>query len=150
MTTTAPASTKGNPARASSPGTAPDLPTDTSIALVSGALSRPAEVRELPSGDSLVVIELTTRGEAGPAESIPVVWPDPPAWAGGLEEGARVVVLGRVRRRFFRAGGTTASRTELVAERIVLERQRARVRTVAELAQRRVGELTDGPAPDSR
>jgi single-strand DNA-binding protein len=37
------------------------------------------------------------------------------------------VVTGRVRRRFFRSGGATASRTEVVAERVIPARQVVRV-----------------------
>ena len=46
-------------------------------------------------------------------------------------------MLGRTRRRFFRAGPDTASRTEIVAERVVPLRQRARCATaLADAAQR--------------
>ena len=44
------------------------------------------------------------------------------------EVGAEVVVTGHVRRRFFRAGGGTQSRTEVVADAVVPARSRARVR----------------------
>ena len=54
-----------------------------------------------------------------------MVWPTAPAWADASPR-RRVVVVGRVRRRFFRAGGATASRTEVVADRVVPARQRAR------------------------
>jgi len=124
-------------------------PYDTSITLVSGALSRAAERRDLKSGDSIVNLELTSRCGPGPAESVPVVWPDAPAWADALAAGDRVVVVGRVRRRFFRAGGTTASRTEVLAERVVPERKRARVRAAVQLAQRRL-EASDEAAPSER
>jgi single-strand DNA-binding protein len=117
---------------------------DTSITLVTGALSRAAERRDLTSGDSIVNLELTSRCGPGPAESVPIVWPDAPAWADALAAGDRVVVVGRVRRRFFRAGGATASRTEVVAERVVPEGRRARVRAAFELAQRRI-ERSDDP-----
>jgi hypothetical protein len=125
----------------------PATPPDISVALVSGALSRPAERRELPSGDSLVVLELTSRGGSGPAESVPVVWPAAPSWADALTTGDRVVVVGRVRRRFFQARGTTASRTEVVAERVVPEQKRARVRSATELVRRRLDALGGGEAP---
>ena len=105
---------------------------DVSVTLVAGTLSRPAELRELPSGDTLVTLELTTRRDDGAAESMPVVWVSPPDWATRLDAGERVVVSGRVRRRFYRAGGATASRTELVADRVVPDRQRRRVTTLVE------------------
>jgi single-strand DNA-binding protein len=117
---------------------------DTSITVVSGSLSRAAERRDLKSGDTVVNLELTSRCGPGLAESVPVVWPDAPVWADALATGDRVVVVGRVRRRFFRAGGTTASRTEVLAERVVPESKRARVRAAVELAQRRL-ERSDDP-----
>ena len=85
-----------------------------------GAQPRPG-ARELPSGDSLVAYDVTVRpeasaGEAATAESVPVAWFDPPAAATAMAAGDDVVVVGRVRRRFFRAGGATASRTEVVAD----------------------------------
>jgi single-strand DNA-binding protein len=39
------------------------------------------------------------------------------------------VVVGRVRRRFYRAGGATQSRTEVVAETVVAARQAKRAAT---------------------
>jgi single-strand DNA-binding protein len=107
------------------------------IVVVEGRLSRPAELRVLPSGDELVALELTmtsppAEGAEGREahESVPVSWPAPAPWGADLAAGAEVVVLGRVRRRFFRAGGTTQSRTEVVAERVVLAGWRRRVQSV--------------------
>lgn len=67
---------------------------------------------------------------------MPVVWSEPPStpW---LTEGVLVVVAGRVHRRFFRAGGLTQSRTEVVAEHVATRRQTARSRQVVEQALRR-------------
>ncbi len=68
------------------------------------------------------------------AETAPVVWFDAPAWAGALDADAAVLVIGRVRRRFFRAGGATQSRVEVVAERVVPLSSLKRVRiALAEL-----------------
>ena len=56
-------------------------------------------------------------------------WADPPsADEEALLEETEVVVVGRVRRRFFRSGGATQSRTEVVAERVARPRQAKRVR----------------------
>lgn len=84
-----------------------------------GRLARPAERRVLPSGSHVVSIELTVRLPGAPAETVPVSWIDAPAWASVLDADTAIVVVGRVRRRFFRAGGVTQSRTEVVAESIV-------------------------------
>ncbi|MDQ1393054.1 MAG: single-strand DNA-binding protein [Acidimicrobiaceae bacterium] len=85
------------------------------VVVLRGRLARPAEERVLPSGDRLVGFEVTVDGP-GRAETVPVVWFGAPPSAAGYDVDAQVVVVGRVRRRFFRAGGATASRTEVVAE----------------------------------
>ena len=97
------------------------------LVVLEGALARPAQDVELPSGSRLLSLEVTVRREKAPAEPVPVAWFDPPAWATALEAGAEVVVMGRVRRRFFRAGGVTQSRTEVVAHKIVRASARSRV-----------------------
>jgi single-strand DNA-binding protein len=90
------------------------------VVAIRGRLSRPAEERVLPTGDRLVGLDLTVRREgAERAESVPVVWHDPPAAAVTLDAGDEVVVVGHVARRFFRAGGATQSRTEVVARAVV-------------------------------
>jgi single-strand DNA-binding protein len=103
------------------------------LVVVAGQLAKPAQDRELPSGSRLLTLEVTVRRDDGPAETMPVAWFDAPAWASTLDEGAPVVVVGRVRRRFFRAGGTTQSRTEVLAERVLraTDVKRARAAMVA-------------------
>lgn len=90
------------------------------ISVLRGSLSRAPEVRTWPSGDRLVTYAVTVRpSDGGKAESVPVAWPDAPVTADRFEPGAEVVVVGRVRRRFFRAGGSTGSRTEVVASSVL-------------------------------
>ena len=96
------------------------------IVVLVGELSRVPDVRELPSGDSLVAYEVTTRNTDRKAESVPVVWFGAPATAADLDAHETVLVTGRVRRRFFRSGGATLSRTEVVAETVVPTRHRKR------------------------
>ena len=94
------------------------------ITVLQGRLTRPPEAKDLPSGDQLVAYEVTVPASEGrPAESAPVVWFAAPASALNFEPDAEVVVVGRVRRRFFRAGGVTQSRTEVVAVLVVPARQ---------------------------
>ena len=93
------------------------------IVVLIARLSRPAEERILPSEDRLVQYELTVAREGAKAESVPVVWFDPPASAATLDVDEEVVVVGRVRRRFFRTAGGTQSRTEVVADVVVPRRQ---------------------------
>jgi single-strand DNA-binding protein len=108
------------------------------VVMMLGTLSRDPETRALPSGDRLLSFDLTTRGGSEPADWAPVVWFDPPEWGGGLAAGDAVVVIGRVRRRFFRTGGATQSRTEVVAERVVPTRQAKRSRAAVDTAVDRV------------
>src|SRR3977135_2307145 len=95
------------------------------VVVIQGALSRPAEARELPSGDRLVALEVTTRTPDGVAATVPVGWigGPPAAW----DQGEEVVVVGHVRRRWFRTAGATQSRTEVLATHVVLSRQTRRV-----------------------
>jgi single-strand DNA-binding protein len=111
------------------------------IVTLLGRLARPVEERLLPSGDRLVSLEITVEREGERAETVPVVWFDPPATATALDIDDTVVVVGRVRRRFFRSGGSTQSRTEVVADRVVPARQLKRVRAALADAVSRLEEL---------
>jgi len=106
----------------------------TNLTILVGVLSRDAELRTLPSGDELVALELTVRPDGGPAESVPVAWPSPTAAAASWSAGQELVVTGRVRRRYFRAGGSTQSRTEVVADRVVPTRRTAAAAKAVEVA----------------
>ena len=89
------------------------------LTFVLGELSGPPRRRQTPSGDELVEFDVTTRGESGTG-SVPVAWFGAGAAADDLIAGSPVAVAGHVRRRFFRAGGATQSRTEVVAARVVV------------------------------
>ena len=105
------------------------------VVVAVGRLTRPAELRVLPSGDRLVTMELTVPRDEGRAESLPISWFAAPARAADLDVDEQVLVVGRVRRRFFRAGGLTQSRTEVVADTVVPTRQKKRVTAVLERAR---------------
>jgi single-strand DNA-binding protein len=104
------------------------------VAVLRGRLSRPAASRVLPSGDRLASFEVTVEQAGQRAETVPVVWFDAPASIASLNVGEVVVAVGRVRRRFFRAGDRTQSRTEVVADRVVPLRQEERARRAVERA----------------
>jgi single-stranded DNA-binding protein len=110
------------------------------VVSLQGRLARPAAERLLPSGDRLVGFEVTMDGPEGKAETVPVVWFDAPASAATMDADQQVVVVGRVRRRFFRAGTTTQSRTEVVAEVVLPARQTKRVRAALASAAARMEE----------
>jgi single-strand DNA-binding protein len=112
----------------------------TNVVVLIGRLARPAVLRQLPSGDTLVEYQLTVPRPGQRADSVPVVWEDPPATAADLDTDDEVVVVGRVRRRFFRSASRTESRTEVVAEKVVPCRQAKRVSTVLADAQARIAE----------
>jgi single-strand DNA-binding protein len=108
------------------------------VAIIRGVCSSPPELRVLPSDQRLAQLQLTTRVD-GRAMSVPVSVLDPPAWVEGLDAGDELVVLGAVRRRFFRAGGVTASRVEVEAEVVCRGRDRRRSRGL----RRRVEEVLE-------
>jgi len=112
----------------------------TNVVALVGRLARPAEVRQLPSGDRLVTYEVTVPRPGERAESVPVVWFQAPARAAELAVDEQVVVVGRVRRRFYQAGGSTQSRTEVVADVVVAARQIRRAKTALTAAQARLEE----------
>jgi len=105
------------------------------LATVVGTVSSDPIHKELPSGSVLIGFSVSVRTAATPAAtSLPVVWFDPPAKAAPIERGTNVVVVGRLARRFFRAGGQTQSRTELVAERVEPVRRKATCRRLLDAA----------------
>jgi len=97
------------------------------LAVLAGTLVKAAEPRLLPDGSTIWELEISIRPEGRAASTVPVSWApanvDPAAWA----PGEPLVVVGAVRRRFYRAGGATVSRTDVLAESIVPARQRKRL-----------------------
>jgi single-strand DNA-binding protein len=120
---------------------------ERNVVVLRGTLSADPRTRELPSGSVLTQFDLTTRDAAG-TQSVPVAWFDPPPGGGDLDAGAELIVLGSVRRRFFRAGGTTQSRTEVIAEKVVSARRSRDVKRAVEAACRAL-HAPVGPAPAS-
>jgi single-strand DNA-binding protein len=114
------------------------------VVIMLGTLSRDPETRALPSGDLLLSFDLTIRSGDEPAHSAPVVWFEPPDTSAALGAGDDVLVVGRVRRRWFRSGGATQSRTEVVADRVVLARHTKRTRTALDQALAEVADTFGG------
>jgi single-strand DNA-binding protein len=85
------------------------------VVLIRGRVSSEPRVRELPSGSMVVNLEVTTQ-VADSSVSVPVLVESASVECGAGDD---VVVVGHVRRRFFRAGGITQSRTEVLAEKVV-------------------------------
>ncbi len=104
------------------------------VAVISGTISSEPRERTLPSGGRVVQLEVTTL-VAGTRVSVPVVVHDR---AVTVAAGDHVVVTGHVARRFFRAGGATQSRTELVADRVVRASRRRDVQRAVGAAVGRI------------
>jgi single-stranded DNA-binding protein len=103
------------------------------IVVLSGRLLSDPSARELPSGEVIWALDLATDagGKNGAAAlPVPVVWSasEVPAW----EKGTELAVAGVVRRRFFRSDGSTQSRTEVVATKVLeVTKRRSPDRAVA-------------------
>ncbi len=103
----------------------------TNLAVLRGSVRGDATHRALPSGSVSVQFDLaTTVRSAGRSSkvSVPVSWIDPPSSAVAFAvEGADLLVIGSVHRRFFRVAGATQSRTEVVAHTVIPTRRRKQV-----------------------
>ncbi len=118
----------------------PAPPAELNLVVVRGECSGPAELRELESGRRLAALSVRAPGPDGRATSVPVTVWEPATWVEDLAEGADVIVVGAVRRRFFRtAGGGAATRVDVEAVFI----GRAGRRRQLDVALRRVQETLD-------
>ena len=100
------------------------------LAVLCGPCSGPPEIRVLESGTRLA--SLAVRCPAGPAAderatSVPVTVWDPPAWVETLAAGDVVVVVGRMRRRFYQRPGGVGSRVDVEADLVGRGRDRRRI-----------------------
>ena len=107
------------------------IDTLANIAVLRGVVRGEPVTRVLPSGDVVVQFDVSTtvrsRGTVSNT-SVPVAWADPSsASMACLADGNELVVVGTVQRRFFRVGGATQSRTEVVAESVISARRRKQV-----------------------
>ena len=101
------------------------------VAIIAGqVLSKPNE-RRLESGDYATAFDVVTEGEEGRL-TVPVNWIT--TVRALVSEGDEILVVGKVRRRFFQAAGHVQSRTELLAETVVALRRRVAVRKAIEAA----------------
>jgi single-strand DNA-binding protein len=99
----------------------------SNLAVIRGVVHNEPQTRDLPAGGMVVQFDVITRVETNGREanvSVPIAWNDPTsAQLGIVVQGADLVVVGTVRRRFFRVGGATQSRTEVVAEAVIPTRR---------------------------
>jgi single-stranded DNA-binding protein len=124
-----PSTTKPSASKASTTKASAESPS-VNLAVLCGTCSGPAEIRVLESGTRLAT--LAVRCPAGPtaderATSVPVTVWDPPAWIETLAAGDAVVVVGRMRRRFYQRPGGVGSRVDVEAESVGRARDRRRL-----------------------
>lgn len=105
------------------------------IVVLVGEVTSPPVSRDLSDGSVVSTFDIATRSDVGRV-SVPVSVVGDGTVA---EVGTPVLVVGHVRRRFFRAGSGVNSRTEVVASVATPLRRKAQVRRAVESA---VGELT--------
>lgn len=102
------------------------------LAVLLGALSKAPEPRLLADARMVWELDLTISQDGRSSATVPVSWVAPP---GGVQPdrwspGEKLLVVGAVRRRFYRAGGATVSRTDVLADAVVPCRQRKRAASV--------------------
>jgi single-strand DNA-binding protein len=120
------------------------VPPDLDRVVLAGTVHGSAERRELASGSVVVAFDVAVDLESG-RSVVPVTWTDPPPRP-SIEAGAALVVIGHVRRRFFRTGGATQSRTEVVAEAVLPAGSRAKIsQAVERVAAELVAALARAP-----
>jgi hypothetical protein len=117
-----------------------EAPARLNLVVIRGECSGPPELRELESGRRLAAISVRAPGPDGRSTSVPVTVWEPAGWVEELAEGADVIVVGAVRRRFFRtAVGGAAARVDVEAVFI----GRAGQRRQLDAALRRTQETLD-------
>jgi single-strand DNA-binding protein len=116
-------------------------PVRLNLVVVRGTCSGPPELRELESGRRLAALAVRAPGPDGRTTSVPVTVWEPAAWVEDLDDGVELVIVGAVRRRFFRtAAGGAAARVDVEA---VFVGRAGRKRDV-DAARRRTEEILAG------
>ena len=118
--------------------------TRANVVVVRGTIAGEPQERAVASGSVFEATVVTRSVVDGVTvrEPVPVVWSDARL---SCSAGAEVVVRGRVRQRFFRTGPTTVSRTEVVAEEIVLASRRPAIAKLVDRAACGVHEVGNRP-----
>ena len=104
------------------------------LVVLQGTLSSEPIERTLASGLNVMSWDVVTETDLG-RSTVPVQWNDPSSRVRDLGEGDRVVVIGHVRRRFFRARGQTIARTEVVGAQVAKPSQKVTVSRLLEQAR---------------
>ena len=107
--------------------------------VIIGEVSTSPISRDLADGSVVTTFDVVTSTELGRV-TVPVSVDGVPSV---VEEGLSVCVVGFVRRRFFKAGASVASRTEVVANVIAPTRRKAQVRKAIEVVADDLSDLLD-------
>lgn len=107
--------------------------------VIIGEVSTSPISRDLADGSVVTTFDVVTSTELGRV-TVPVSVDGIPSV---VEEGVSVCVVGFVRRRFFKAGASVASRTEVVANVIAPTRRKAQVRKAIEVVADDLSDLLD-------
>jgi hypothetical protein len=97
------------------------------LSVLCGECSGPPELRVLESGTRLATLAVRCPADGDRVTSVPVTVWDPPAWVGALDAGEPIVVVGKLRRRFFQRPGGVGSRVDVEADLVGRARDRRRV-----------------------
>jgi single-stranded DNA-binding protein len=105
------------------------------LSVLSGPCSAAPEVRILESGSRLATFALRCPAGDGRATSVPVTAWDPPGWLEAVDAGELLVVVGRLRRRFYQQPGGVRSRVDVEAQLVGRARDRRRIDAALRRAQ---------------
>ncbi len=112
--------------------------TPSNLVVLAGTVANEPTRRALKSGVDVVNFDLATRID-GDTASVPIAWHDPRDTAvASFALGDEVIVVGSVRRRFFRVGGQTQSRTEVIVDSLVPARRTKSARSILAAAAARL------------
>lgn len=96
------------------------VPFRNNLVVLRGVLGTSLSTRETPAGpvcDATLRVQSDLDGKSQ-LEQVPLAWTGGVDRFPGLQVSAELVVVGRVRQRFFRSGASTVSRTEVVVEHV--------------------------------
>jgi len=110
------------------------------VAILAGTLIADPVISELSSGKIVASLSIRTFDATGKRVSSPVRWLEPGTAVHRFHSDQKVVVIGQVVRRFFRAGGQVISRTEVDAHHVFRPTQKV---TQAKALARAAAAVTD-------
>ena len=114
------------------------------VSVLRGPISASPEIRALESGRRIATLAVRTSAGDGRNTSVPVTVWDPPAWVETLAPEEDVLVVGRVRRRFFRtATGGSGARTDVEADVLARARDRRRLAALLRRVDRELDRLDE-------